>query len=73
MSAKYRIVSFCRGLGLAVLAATLAPATAAAQAYPAKPIELVVHTSAGGGGDLFARTVSTAGSRPRAPSGVNLS
>ncbi len=29
-----------------------------AQAYPAKPIELVVHTSAGGGGDLFARTVA---------------
>ncbi len=29
-----------------------------AQAFPAKPIELVVHTSAGGGGDLFARTVA---------------
>ncbi len=29
-----------------------------AQAYPAKPVELVVHTSAGGGGDLFARTVA---------------
>jgi tripartite-type tricarboxylate transporter receptor subunit TctC len=29
-----------------------------AQAYPSKPIELVVHTSAGGGGDLFARTVA---------------
>jgi putative tricarboxylic transport membrane protein len=29
-----------------------------AQVFPAKPIELVVHTSAGGGGDLFARTVA---------------
>ena len=29
-----------------------------AQSYPVKPVELVVHTSAGGGGDLFARTVA---------------
>lgn len=29
-----------------------------AQAFPSKPVELVVHTSAGGGGDLFARAVA---------------
>jgi putative tricarboxylic transport membrane protein len=29
-----------------------------AQSYPSKPIELVVHTSAGGGSDLVARTVA---------------
>ena len=29
-----------------------------AQPYPSKPIELVVHTSAGGGSDLVARTVA---------------
>ena len=33
-------------------------ADAWAQAFPVKPVELVVHTAAGGGGDLFARTVA---------------
>jgi putative tricarboxylic transport membrane protein len=44
-----------------VAAATLALAGAGcawAQAYPSRPVELVVHTAAGGGGDLFARTVA---------------
>lgn len=36
-----------------------------AQAFPAKPVELVVHTSAGGGGDLFARTVAEIISRDK--------
>jgi len=31
---------------------------ASAQAYPTRPVELVVHTAAGGGGDIFARTVA---------------
>lgn len=31
---------------------------AAAQGFPSKPIELVVHTSAGSGGDLVSRTVA---------------
>jgi putative tricarboxylic transport membrane protein len=29
-----------------------------AQAFPSRPVELIVHTGAGGGGDLFARTVA---------------
>jgi tripartite-type tricarboxylate transporter receptor subunit TctC len=29
-----------------------------AQVFPVKPVELVIHTAAGGGGDLFARTVA---------------
>lgn len=44
-----------RALALGVF--TLTPAVAHAQAFPAKPIELVVHTSAGSGGDLVSRTV----------------
>ena len=32
--------------------------TAAAQSYPAKPIRLIVDSSAGGGGDTFARVVA---------------
>ena len=35
-----------------------ATSTSSGQVFPAKPVELVVHTSAGGGGDLFARTVA---------------
>jgi putative tricarboxylic transport membrane protein len=34
-----------------------APAPALAQAYPARPIEVTVHTSAGSGGDLVSRLV----------------
>jgi putative tricarboxylic transport membrane protein len=41
-----------------VFGCALAAAGASAQTFPAKPIELVVHTSAGGGGDLFARAVA---------------
>jgi putative tricarboxylic transport membrane protein len=51
-----RMRRFAAGLALACVAGS--PAPALAQAYPAKPIELVVHTSAGGGGDVFARTVA---------------
>src|SRR6185503_16542223 len=36
-----------------------------AQPYPSKPIELVVHTSAGGGSDLVARTVAEAVARDK--------
>jgi tripartite-type tricarboxylate transporter receptor subunit TctC len=38
--------------------AALASAAAGAQPYPSKPIELVVHTSAGSGGDVISRLVS---------------
>jgi tripartite-type tricarboxylate transporter receptor subunit TctC len=41
-----------------VAAIAMGAAGAWAQGYPTKPVELVVHTSAGGGGDLFARTVA---------------
>ncbi len=50
-----RVRGFAAGLALACTAGS--PAPALAQPYPAKPIELVVHTSAGGG-DVFARTVA---------------
>jgi len=43
---------------LSACALFLSTAGGWAQVFPAKPIELVVHTSAGGGGDLFARTVA---------------
>jgi putative tricarboxylic transport membrane protein len=43
---------------LSACALFLSAAGGWAQVFPAKPIELVVHTSAGGGGDLFARTVA---------------
>ena len=38
---------------------------ALAQAFPSKPIEFVVHSGAGGGPDVFARTVAEAISRER--------
>ena len=53
-----------RGFGLLLtLAATsgvfaVAPGTAAAQAFPSRPIEFVAHTSPGGGTDLFARAIT---------------
>jgi len=46
-------------VGLLGLFSCVAGTTGAwAQAFPARPVELVVHTGAGGGGDLFARTVA---------------
>jgi putative tricarboxylic transport membrane protein len=44
-------------VSLAAVAA-LTTCTAFAQSFPSKPIELVVHTSPGGGTDLFARFVA---------------
>lgn len=41
-----------------IAALALGASGAWAQAFPSKPVELVVHTSAGGGGDLFARAVA---------------
>ena len=38
--------------------ATLVSGIAFAQPYPAKPIEITVHTSAGSGGDVVSRTVA---------------
>jgi putative tricarboxylic transport membrane protein len=39
-------------------AAALASVSVGAQAYPTKPIEVIVHTSAGSGGDIVSRTVA---------------
>jgi len=50
---------FCRRLFLAAVAAAAFAAPAAfAQTFPSRPIEFVVHTSPGGGTDLFARVVA---------------
>ncbi len=43
---------------IASVLATLATGIAFAQPYPAKPIEITVHTSAGSGGDVVSRTVA---------------
>jgi len=46
-----------RGLAAGTLA-MLASAGVCAQAYPSKPIELIVHTSAGSGGDVISRQMA---------------
>ncbi len=43
---------------LAAMAASLVPALAAAQAYPAKPVKIVAPVQPGGGVDLVGRTVA---------------
>jgi tripartite-type tricarboxylate transporter receptor subunit TctC len=43
---------------LAVALALTAPGTALAQSYPQKPIRLIVPYTAGGAGDIFARTMA---------------
>ena len=53
-------ITLASAFGLACAAAAQPAATAAAQAYPTKPIRLIVGSSAGGGGDTFARVVSQA-------------
>jgi tripartite-type tricarboxylate transporter receptor subunit TctC len=41
--------------GIAALAFTIGPAVAQAQAYPSKPVRIIVPTSPGGGNDFVAR------------------
>jgi len=43
---------------IAILLVALSSASAFAQTYPARPIEVIVHTSAGSGGDIVSRAVS---------------
>ena len=51
--------AFCRALLLLGSAIALTQASSsAAQSYPGKPIELIVTTSAGSGGDVVSRTVA---------------
>jgi putative tricarboxylic transport membrane protein len=55
MKTSIRVLSFV----VAVIGAAAALTGAAqAQSYPSKPFEFVVHTSPGGGTDLFARAIS---------------
>ena len=62
-SGKADVASAMRGparvllCALAVVFTAQAP-MAAAQVFPSRPIELIVHTNAGGGSDLFTRTVA---------------
>src|SRR5687767_10078952 len=54
------MTTFARRLACGVLAAlpAFASSPVLAQAYPTRPIELIVHTSAGSGGDVVSRAVS---------------
>jgi tripartite-type tricarboxylate transporter receptor subunit TctC len=47
-----------RHISLALLSATVAPTLAFAQAYPARPVKLIVPYAAGGGTDAIARIVA---------------
>src|SRR5215213_9547693 len=45
-------------IAMAAAVCGFASATAAAQTFPAKPIEMVIHTNPGGGQDVFGRLVA---------------
>lgn len=46
-----------RAAVVAAAASLVAPTLAMAQAFPAKPVEFIVHTGPGGGSDIFTRVV----------------
>jgi putative tricarboxylic transport membrane protein len=47
------------------LAAALAPATSYAQAFPSRPIEMVIHSNPGAGQDVFGRLVAEISAREK--------
>lgn len=55
---------FCVRFG-ALLACAMVTLAASAQSFPSKPIEFIVHTSPGGGTDVFARAVTEIISREK--------
>ena len=46
------------GVALAAAAAACASVTASSQSYPARPMEMVIHTNPGGGQDIFGRLLA---------------
>ena len=53
------------GIALAGAVAVLAPPPAATQPYPARPIEMVIHTNPGGGQDSFGRLLAEISAREK--------
>src|SRR5262245_46949620 len=61
-----KLSGYIRAVGIAAAAAAgLAPVAAASQSYPAKPIEMVIHTNPGGGQDSFGRLFAEISSREK--------
>ncbi|MGH6628281.1 MAG: hypothetical protein ACREB3_00955, partial [Burkholderiales bacterium] len=50
---------------LAAALTALAPVTASSQSYPARPIEMVIHTNPGGGQDVFGRLIAEINAREK--------
>lgn len=53
------------GVALAAAAAVFASVTASSQSFPAKPIEMVIHTNPGGGQDVFGRLIAEINTREK--------
>ena len=55
----------CLSIALAATITALAPVTALSQPFPAKPIEMVIHTNPGGGQDVFGRLITEINNREK--------
>ena len=53
------------GVALAAAASALASTPASSQSYPARPIEMVIHTNPGGGQDVFGRLLAEINNREK--------
>ena len=53
------------GVALAAAAAAFASVTASSQPFPARPIEMVIHTNPGGGQDVFGRLLAEINTREK--------